>query len=62
MKRYIPELAYISLAAIATLVLSYVKGNEGYEAFISTSIALGLFVSWMSVLLFGLFLIVNNGG
>jgi|GEM_PF-2793851 len=49
MKRYTPELLYISVAAVATLVLSYAKGNEGYEAFISTSIALWIFVTWLTL-------------
>lgn len=36
------------------VILSYAFGNNGYEAFITVSIALGILISWQSVQMFSL--------
>lgn len=48
-KRDTPTLAYLVCASLFSLAIAYIFGNDGYEAFATTAIALGLLLSWQLI-------------
>jgi hypothetical protein len=40
---------YLLLSAVLTIMLSYLFGNDGHEAFLTTTLALGILMTWLSI-------------
>lgn len=45
---------FIVVVLIINVILSYTFGNNGYEAFITVSLALGILITWQSIKMFRL--------
>jgi hypothetical protein len=45
------SLIYLIVASLLSVLLAYIFGNEGYEALITTAIALGFLITWQLLVL-----------